>query len=150
MPAGGQRSPENRVHNQVTVPVALYTATQSHDVRSTSCSAAHPTGSATSASTSAPARGQARRRQIAVSTGPAPEAANAGSTKTAGAESTSKRTGATGKRTSATGKRQLSQLTKAELYQRATDLDIPHRSTMTRGQLQHTLEHTTRPRRTAS
>lgn len=36
----------------------------------------------------------------------------------------------------------LGALTKAELYQRATDLDIPHRSTMTRDQLQDALEHT--------
>ncbi|MCX5209043.1 Ku protein [Kitasatospora sp. NBC_00240] len=34
----------------------------------------------------------------------------------------------------------LSQLTKAELYKRAGDLDIPHRSTMTRDQLQAALE----------
>lgn len=35
----------------------------------------------------------------------------------------------------------LDALTKAELYKRASDLDIPHRSTMTRDQLQDTLEH---------
>ncbi|MFD9591985.1 Ku protein [Kitasatospora sp. NPDC059973] len=44
------------------------------------------------------------------------------------------------KRASATGKQQLSELTKTELYKRATDLDIPHRSTMTRAELQHALE----------
>ncbi|MFI8085825.1 Ku protein [Kitasatospora sp. NPDC086009] len=44
------------------------------------------------------------------------------------------------KRASATGKQQLSELTKTELYRRATDLDIPHRSTMTRDELQHALE----------
>ncbi|MFB7380820.1 Ku protein [Kitasatospora purpeofusca] len=54
------------------------------------------------------------------------------------------------KRTSATGKRQLSQLTKAELYKRATDLDIQGRSTMTRDQLQHALEQTGRRHRAAS
>ncbi|MEU9617328.1 Ku protein, partial [Streptomyces sp. NPDC048209] len=56
----------------------------------------------------------------------------------------------TTKRASATGKQQLSQLTKVELYKRATDLDIPHRSTMTRDELQHALEHVGRPRRKAS
>ncbi|GAA2280593.1 MULTISPECIES: non-homologous end joining protein Ku [Kitasatospora] len=35
----------------------------------------------------------------------------------------------------------LAALTKAELYKRASDLDIPQRSTMTRDQLQHALEH---------
>lgn len=54
------------------------------------------------------------------------------------------------KRTSATGKRQLSELTKAELYKRATDLDIQGRSTMTRDQLQHALEQTGRHHRAAS
>ncbi|MFJ9461463.1 Ku protein [Kitasatospora sp. NPDC101447] len=73
-----------------------------------------------------------------------------GSTKGTAAKSTSKHAGAAGKRTSATGKRQLSQLTKAELYQRATSLDIHHRSIMTRDQLQHALEQAGRPRRTAS
>ncbi|MFJ8473637.1 hypothetical protein [Kitasatospora sp. NPDC094011] len=38
----------------------------------------------------------------------------------------------------------------AELHQRATDLDIPHRSTMTRDELQQALEHAARPRRKAS
>ncbi|MFI9163253.1 non-homologous end joining protein Ku [Kitasatospora aureofaciens] len=56
----------------------------------------------------------------------------------------------TTKRASATGKQQLSQLTMAELYKRATDLDIPHRSTMTRDELQQALEHTGQPRRKAS
>ncbi|MDH6133288.1 DNA end-binding protein Ku [Kitasatospora sp. MAA4] len=41
-----------------------------------------------------------------------------------------------------TAKSDLDSLTKAELYKRATDLDIPHRSTMTRDQLQDALEHT--------
>ncbi|MFF2149267.1 Ku protein [Kitasatospora sp. NPDC058190] len=68
----------------------------------------------------------------------------------AGTKSTSAKA-ATGKkpvakRTSATGKRQLSQLTRAELYQRAADLDIPHRSTMNRDELQYALEHAARPR----
>ncbi|MFF3068808.1 Ku protein [Kitasatospora sp. NPDC057936] len=122
-------------------------------------------------------------REIAVSTGPAPQATNvvdlmdalrrslegarkgesAGETEkkppararrspkpAAGTKSTSakaitgKKTAA--KRASAAGKRQLSQLTKAELYQRAADLDIPHRSTMSRDQLQQALESTARPR----
>lgn len=56
----------------------------------------------------------------------------------------------TTKRVSATGKQQLSQLTKAELYKRAADLDIPHRSAMTRDELQQALEHAGRPRRKAS
>lgn len=56
----------------------------------------------------------------------------------------------TTKRVSATGKQQLSQLTKAELYKRATDREIPHRSTMTRDELQQALEHAGRPRRKAS
>ncbi|MFJ9453680.1 Ku protein [Kitasatospora sp. NPDC101447] len=75
------------------------------------------------------------------------------STKTTAAKPTATKTTSaktTAKRTSPTGKRQLSQLTKAELYQRATDLDIPHRSTMTRDQLQHALEQTGRPSRSAS
>ncbi|MEE1821103.1 hypothetical protein PUR61_02635 [Streptomyces sp. BE20] len=54
------------------------------------------------------------------------------------------------KRASATGKRQLSALTKAELYERATDLDVQGRSTMTRDQLQHALEHAGRRHRAAS
>ncbi|MFD0403742.1 Ku protein [Kitasatospora sp. NPDC127116] len=130
-------------------------------------------------------------REIAVSTGPAPEATNVvdlmdalrrsldsarksegdgpaekkparqartssaagtpkqtGGKKSTSARSTSDKTAA--KRTSATGKRQLSQPTKAELYQRATDLDIPHRSTMTRDELQHALEQTGRRHRAAS
>ncbi|MEU6972775.1 Ku protein [Kitasatospora aureofaciens] len=71
---------------------------------------------------------------------------------TGGKKSTATKAAAakTSKRASATGKQQLSQLTKAELYQRATDLDIPHRSTMTRDELQHALEHAGRPRRKAS
>ncbi|MGW2255180.1 non-homologous end joining protein Ku [Kitasatospora sp. NPDC001660] len=68
----------------------------------------------------------------------------ASGTKSTSARTTGKKTAA--KRASATGKRQLSQLTKAELYQRAADLDIPHRSTMNRDQLQHALEQATRPR----
>ncbi|MFI6447196.1 Ku protein [Kitasatospora sp. NPDC050543] len=61
------------------------------------------------------------------------------------------RAGATGagtgagtkKRTTAGGtgaKEDLSALTKGELYKRATELDIPHRSTMTRDELQQALE----------
>ncbi|WP_035792306.1 non-homologous end joining protein Ku [Kitasatospora mediocidica] len=37
----------------------------------------------------------------------------------------------------------LDALTKAELYKRASDLEIPHRSTMTRDQLQDAVEHAT-------
>ncbi|MFF7459141.1 Ku protein [Kitasatospora sp. NPDC008115] len=129
-------------------------------------------------------------REIAVSTGPAPEATNVidlmdalrrslegarkpadeGATeqprkttgrakgartghspKAAGGKKSTSTKASTGKsttkRTSATGKRQLSALTKTELYQRATHLDIPGRSTMTRDQLQHALEEASRPRR---
>ncbi|CAM5282517.1 Ku protein (plasmid) [Streptomyces viridifaciens] len=131
-------------------------------------------------------------REIAVSTGPAPEATNvidlmdalrrsletarrkggpaeepkktrADQTPAARASRSPKPTGGkkttaakagpaakTTKRVSATGKQQLSQLTKAELYKRAADLDIPHRSAMTRDELQQALEHAGRPRRKAS
>ncbi|MET9611659.1 Ku protein [Kitasatospora indigofera] len=54
-------------------------------------------------------------------------------------------TSATGKKTSTAGSRRkedLSELTKAELYKKATAADLPHRSTMTRDQLQHALETT--------
>ncbi|MGV9269148.1 non-homologous end joining protein Ku [Kitasatospora sp. NPDC003701] len=69
---------------------------------------------------------------------------------TGGKKSTSARAGAgAGTSTKPTGP-QLSGLTKAELYKRATDLDIPHRSTMTRDELQHALEEAGRPRRAAS
>ncbi|MFF1872342.1 Ku protein [Kitasatospora herbaricolor] len=54
-------------------------------------------------------------------------------------------TSATGKKTStAAGRRKedLSGLTKAELYKKATAAHLPHRSTMTRDQLQHALEKT--------
>ncbi|WP_329500017.1 Ku protein [Kitasatospora herbaricolor] len=53
---------------------------------------------------------------------------------TAATKSTGK---GTGKKAAA---EDLSRLTKAELYKRAGDLDIPHRSTMTRDQLQAALE----------
>ncbi|MFJ9770339.1 Ku protein [Kitasatospora sp. NPDC101157] len=71
---------------------------------------------------------------------------------TGGKKSTAAKAGAAGatKRAGATGKQRLSELTKAELYQRATDLDIPHRSTMTRDELQEALEHAGRSRRKAS
>ncbi|MFD8708514.1 Ku protein [Kitasatospora sp. NPDC059648] len=71
---------------------------------------------------------------------------------TGGKKSTAGKAGAarTTKRAGATGGQQLSGLTKAELYRRATDLDIPHRSTMTRDELQEALEHAGRPRRKAS
>ncbi|WP_329501516.1 Ku protein [Kitasatospora herbaricolor] len=68
---------------------------------------------------------------------------------TGGKKSTSHRarptTSATGKKTStAAGRRKedLSGLTKAELYKKATAADLPHRSTMTRDELQHALEKT--------
>ncbi|MGE7439513.1 non-homologous end joining protein Ku [Kitasatospora sp. NPDC001175] len=51
------------------------------------------------------------------------------------------------KRTGTSSKAEdLGALTKAELYKRASDLDIPQRSTMTRDQLQHALERAQRPR----
>ena len=59
-------------------------------------------------------------------------------------------TSATGKKTgaaAATARRgDLTKLTKAELYKRATELDLPHRSTMTRDELQHALEKAGRGR----
>ncbi|MFE3109714.1 Ku protein [Kitasatospora indigofera] len=68
---------------------------------------------------------------------------------TGGKKSTSTRarpaTSATGKKTStAAGRRKedLSGLTKAELYKKATAAHLPHRSTMTRDELQHALEKT--------
>ena len=52
--------------------------------------------------------------------------------------------GQSGRRAPATRKKaaaeDLSELTKAELYRRASELDIPHRSTMTRDELQAALE----------
>jgi DNA end-binding protein Ku len=41
----------------------------------------------------------------------------------------------------------LSELTKAELYRRASELDVPHRSTMTRDELQAALEQAAVPAR---
>ncbi|WP_406209946.1 Ku protein [Kitasatospora sp. NBC_01560] len=84
---------------------------------------------------------------------PAPAAASRSPKATGGRKNTSTKAPATGPATdrkSATGKQQLSRLTKADLYKRATDLDIPHRSTMTRDELQHALEEAGRPRRAAS
>lgn len=80
------------------------------------------------------------------------QAALAGRKPTGGKKSTAAKGGTarSSKRAGATGKQQLSGLTKAELYQRATDLDIPHRSTMTRDELQEALEHAGRSRRKAS
>jgi DNA end-binding protein Ku len=60
---------------------------------------------------------------------PKPAAGKASSSRTA------KKAPAAKKRVSSPGKDDLAGLTKQELYQRATDLDIPHRSTMTRDQL---------------
>ncbi|MFD0260160.1 Ku protein [Kitasatospora indigofera] len=54
-------------------------------------------------------------------------------------------TSATGKKTGVAAARRredLSGLTKAELYKKATAVDLPHRSTMTRDQLQQALEKT--------
>ncbi|MGW4894794.1 non-homologous end joining protein Ku [Kitasatospora sp. NPDC004240] len=72
------------------------------------------------------------------------KAATAGKTATAGKARGGKRTGG------AAGGQPLDELTKAELYKRASDLDIPHRSTMTRDQLQDALRHADRPHRAAS
>ncbi|MER6303718.1 Ku protein [Kitasatospora sp. NPDC001539] len=85
---------------------------------------------------------------------PPPSAARTGRSPkpTGGKKSTAARAGAAAEpaKRAATGGRQLSRLTKAELYKRATDLDIPHRSTMSRDELQQALEHTGRPRHKAS
>ncbi|WP_354638725.1 Ku protein [Kitasatospora camelliae] len=65
----------------------------------------------------------------------------------AGTKSTSARTAkqapAAKKRTTAV-KEDLSRLSKADLYKRASDLDIPHRSTMNREQLQEAVRKATR------
>ncbi|MQS16818.1 Ku protein [Streptomyces kaniharaensis] len=45
-----------------------------------------------------------------------------------------------------TAKEDLDRLTKAELYERATDLDIPHRSTMNRDELQSAVQKAGRKR----
>ncbi|MEU6236932.1 Ku protein [Kitasatospora sp. NPDC047058] len=89
---------------------------------------------------------------------PAPAAATRAPKAAGGKKSTSAKANAAAavgqateiKRASATDSQQLAGLTKAELYKRATDLDIPHRSTMTRDQLQQALEQAGRPRRAAS
>ncbi|MFI8085374.1 Ku protein [Kitasatospora sp. NPDC086009] len=121
-------------------------------------------------------------REIAVSTGPAPEATNVidlmdalrrsldtarttepaqetkkppgrrgaaaratGTPKPAGGKKSTSPRATTGKkptkRASTTGKQQLSLAHQSRAHKRATDLDIPHRSTMTRNELQHALEH---------
>ncbi|MFF9645783.1 hypothetical protein [Kitasatospora aureofaciens] len=93
----------------------------------------------------APEKGRRADRSRAARAGRSPEP-------TGGKKSTAAKDGTarSSKRAGATGKQQLSGLTKAELYQRATDLDIPHRSTMTRDELREALEHAGRPRRKAS
>ncbi|MEU6970337.1 Ku protein [Kitasatospora aureofaciens] len=93
----------------------------------------------------APEKGRRADRSQAARAGRSPKP-------TGGRKSTAAKGGTarSGKRAGATGKQQLSGLTKAELYQRATDLDIPHRSTMTRDELQEALEHAGRSRRKAS
>ncbi|MFF2545160.1 hypothetical protein ACFVUY_21665 [Kitasatospora sp. NPDC058063] len=68
----------------------------------------------------------ARKDEPAAKTKEKPPARARRSPKSAtGSKATCAKTAAGKKRTGATGKRQLSQLTRAELYQRATDLDIP-------------------------
>ncbi|MGW6918235.1 non-homologous end joining protein Ku [Kitasatospora sp. NPDC054939] len=133
-------------------------------------------------------------RQVAVSTGPEPEATNvidlmdalrrslesagkspedeapaekaraakpspgrttrspktAGGRKTTSAKAQAGTKGSAKKRVSATGKQQLDKLTKAELYKRASDLDVQGRSAMTRDELQAALEQAARPHRAAS
>ncbi|MCU7827306.1 Ku protein [Kitasatospora sp. DSM 101779] len=82
---------------------------------------------------------------------PAPAAhrapkARAGTKSTSTATNAGKQTGSK-KRVTAGGKvaaEDLSKLTKGELYKRATDLDVPHRSTMTRDQLQDAVAKATR------
>ncbi|MCU7827236.1 Ku protein [Kitasatospora sp. DSM 101779] len=73
--------------------------------------------------------------------------AKAGTKSTSTAAKAGKQTAASKKRVTAGGKvaaEDLSKLTKGELYKRATDLDIPHRSTMTRDQLQDAVAKATR------
>lgn len=84
--------------------------------------------------------------------GDRPTAARTGRTpkQTGGKKSTSARAGATAEASGKPASQQLSGLTKAELYKRATDLDIPRRSTMTRDELRLALEEAGRPHRAAS
>ncbi|MCG6494259.1 Ku protein [Kitasatospora sp. A2-31] len=73
----------------------------------------------------------------------APAAGKAAAKKSAARTATAKKSAATtaaarkatGGRAAANQREDLGRLTKAELYQRATDLDIPHRSTMNRDEL---------------
>ncbi|GHH65932.1 non-homologous end joining protein Ku [Kitasatospora indigofera] len=78
----------------------------------------------------------------------AEEAPRSGRTAAGGKGAASRKTAATTRSSGkGSGKKaaaeDLSRLTKAELYKRAGELDIPHRSTMTRDQLQAALEETT-------
>ncbi|MET9615375.1 Ku protein [Kitasatospora indigofera] len=101
---------------------------------------------------SAAEKAKSRRTGAGSKAGAAAGRASAGGPRpkeTGGKKSTSSRarpaTSATGKKTGAAAgrrKEDLSELTKAELYKRATAADLPHRSTMTRDQLQTALEKT--------
>ncbi|MEV8100420.1 Ku protein [Kitasatospora sp. NPDC085879] len=94
---------------------------------------------------SAKAEGGRRGRASAPASHRAPKA-KAGTKSTSTSAKTGKPTAAK-KRVTTGGKvaaEDLSKLTKGELYKRASDLDVPHRSTMTRDQLQDAVAKATR------
>ncbi|WP_371493934.1 Ku protein [Kitasatospora sp. NBC_00374] len=90
--------------------------------------------------------GEGGRR--ATGRGPAPKSVRRTPKATGGTKSTSAASASAKK--PAAGKEDLSALTKAELYRRATEYDIAHRSTMTRDELQDAVRKAGRRLRTAS
>jgi DNA end-binding protein Ku len=76
--------------------------------------------------------------------GSRPQPKAAGGKKSTSAAERAPSTAGAKKRTSGTAE-DLSELTKAQLYRRATDLDIAHRSTMNRDELQAAVEQASRP-----
>ncbi|MFE2914940.1 hypothetical protein ACFXI0_29465, partial [Kitasatospora indigofera] len=99
----------------------------------------------------AAAKAKSSRTEAGSKTGAAAGRASVGGHRpkeTEGKKSTSTRarpaTSATGKKTSTASRRRedLSGLTKSELYKKATAAHLPHRSTMTRDELQNALEKT--------
>ncbi len=74
---------------------------------------------------------------------PARSPKTAGGKKTTSARQPAKAAPAARKSTARSRKEDLGALSKAELYKRAGDLDIPHRSTMNRDQLREALEQAT-------
>ncbi|WP_405021333.1 Ku protein [Kitasatospora sp. NBC_00070] len=97
--------------------------------------------------------GRASTASAGSSSGLAPKAVGGKKTTSVKAASSKPSTSATGKRRSAAAgraKEDLGALTKAELYKRATDLGIAHRSTMTRDELQKAVASASRHLRAAS